>query len=79
MGFSRADHPYKVIVRGRPSPALIAAFEGFEAQDFDLGLTHLVGLVPDQGVLFRLLRLLRDLNIELVSVNPVCENIIDPT
>ena len=71
--------PYKVIVRGRPSPALIAAFEGFEAQDSDHGLTHLVGLVPDQRILFRLFRLLRDLNIELVSVNPLCEDVIDPT
>lgn len=64
---------YKVIVRGRLSPGLVAAFEGFEAADFDQGLTHLVGLVPDQEALHRLLGLLSDLYIELVSVNPVCE------
>lgn len=70
---------YEVIVRGRLSPALVAAFEGFEAADFDQGLTHLVGLVPDQAVLHRLFRVLNDLNIELVSVNPVTEITGSPT
>jgi len=32
-------------------------------------LTHLIGRVPDQEVLYRLFGLLRDLNVELVSVN----------
>jgi hypothetical protein len=63
------SNTYKVIVRGRLSPGLIAAFEGFEAADSDRGLTHLVGLVPDQQSLHRLFGVLRDLNIELVSVN----------
>jgi hypothetical protein len=62
---------YRVTVRGRLSPGLVAAFEGFEAADFDQGLTHLVGVVPDQEILHRLFRMLNDLNIELVSVNPV--------
>lgn len=62
---------YKVVVRGRLSPGLVAAFEGFEAADFDQGTTHLVGVAPDQEVLHRLFRMLSDLNIELVSVNPV--------
>ncbi len=70
---------YKVIVRGRLSPALVAGFEGFEAADFDRGLTHLVGIVPDQEVLHRLFRVLRDLNIELVSVNPVSEKRVSST
>jgi len=62
---------YRVKVRGKLSPGLVAAFEGFEAVAFDGGLTHLVGLVPDHEVLHRLFRMLLDLNIELVSVNPV--------
>ena len=62
---------YKVIVRGRLSPALVAACEGFGAADFDQGMTHLVGLVPDQQALHRLFRVLRDLNVDLESVNPV--------
>jgi hypothetical protein len=53
------------------SPALLAAFGEFEATHFDRGRTHLIGHVPDQEGLYRLFGLLRDLNIELVSVNPV--------
>ncbi|HXN60606.1 MAG TPA: hypothetical protein VN886_09145 [Acidimicrobiales bacterium] len=60
-------------MRGRLSPGLVAAFEDFEAADVDQGLTHLVGTVPDQEALHRLFRVLSDLNIELVSVNPVSE------
>jgi hypothetical protein len=58
-------------VRGRLSPWIVAAFEGFDTAEFDRGLTSLVGLVPDQEVLHRLFRMLIDLNIELVSVNLV--------
>jgi hypothetical protein len=64
---------YRVIVRGRLSAGLVAALEGFEPADCDQGLTHLVGTVPDLEVLHRLFRMLSDLNIELVSVNPVSE------
>jgi hypothetical protein len=70
---------YEIIVRGRLSPGLVAACEGFEAAEFDQGMTHLVGLVSDQKVLHRLLRVLRDLNVELVSVNPVTEETISST
>jgi hypothetical protein len=65
---------YTVIVRGRLSSGIIAAFEGFDAADSDRGLTHLVGLVPDQEVLHRLFHVRRDLNIELISVNRVSED-----
>lgn len=64
---------FEVVVRGRLGPALLAAFGGFEAAHFDGGLTHLRGQVPDQEVLYQLFRQLSDLNIELVSVNPVGE------
>ena len=67
------NHTFEVVVRGRLSSALTAAFGGFEATHFDRGLTHLIGHVPDQEVLHRLFGVLRDLNIELVSVNPVRE------
>jgi hypothetical protein len=62
---------FEVTVRGRLSPALLAAFGEFEASRFDRGLTHLIGRLPDQEGLHRLFGVLRDLNIELVSVNPV--------
>ena len=69
-------HTFEVVVRGRLSPALLAAFVEFEASHFDRGQTHLIGHVPDLEGLFRLFGLLRDLNIELVSVNPVGEGAV---
>ena len=62
---------FEIVVKGRLSPTLAAAIEGFEVSCCDRGLTHLVGWVPDQARLHGTLELLRDLNIELVSVNPV--------
>jgi hypothetical protein len=62
---------FEVIIRGRLSPTLVAAVDGFEVSRGDHGLTHLVGSVPDQARIHSLFQLLRDLNIELVSVNPV--------
>jgi hypothetical protein len=61
---------FEIIVKGRLSPTLIAAIDGFEVSRCDRGETHLVGWVPDQARLHSTLELLRDLNIELVSVNP---------
>lgn len=62
---------FEIVVKGRLSPTLIAAMDGFEVSRCDLGLTHLVGWVADQARLHSTLELLRDLNIELVSVNPM--------
>jgi hypothetical protein len=62
---------FEIVVKGRLSPTLIAAMDGFEVKRCDLGLTHLVGWVPDQARVHSKLELLRDLNIELVSVNPM--------
>jgi hypothetical protein len=59
---------FEVVVRGRLSPTLLAAMEGFEASRCDHGLTHLIGTVSDQAQLHRLFQVLRDLNIELVTV-----------
>jgi hypothetical protein len=38
---------------------------------YEYGFTHLVGWVPDQSRLHGTLEFFRDLNIELVSLNPV--------
>lgn len=70
---------FKVIVRGRLSPALVAAFDGFEQTHFEGDMTHLLGRVPDQAALHRLFHQLLNLNIELVSVNSVCERPRDST
>ncbi len=61
---------FEIIVKGRLSPTLVAALDGFEVSRCDDGMTHLVGWVPDQAGLHSLLERLRDLNIELTSVNP---------
>jgi hypothetical protein len=61
---------FEIVVKGRLSPTLIAAIEGFEVSRCDHGASHLVGWVTDQAHLHSTLELLRDLNIELVSVNP---------
>jgi hypothetical protein len=61
---------FEIVVRGRLGPTLVAALDGFEVSRCDHGLTHLVGWVPDQARLHSVLETLRDLNIELTSVNP---------
>jgi hypothetical protein len=60
---------YEVVVKGRLGSALAAAFEGFEVTRVDHGCTHFVGWVIDQARLHSMLQRLRDLNIELISVN----------
>jgi hypothetical protein len=64
---------FEIVVRGRLSPTLTAALEGFDVSHCADGLTHLVGPVPDQARIHGLFQILRDLNIELISVNPVSE------
>ncbi len=62
---------FEIVVKGRLSPTLAAAINGFDVSHCDHGLTHLVGWVSDQARLHSTLEMFRDLNIELVSVNPV--------
>jgi len=46
---------------------------GFDARFCTDGHTHLVGTVPDQATFNRLLQGLLELDVELVSVNPVTD------
>ncbi len=62
---------FEIVVRGRFSPALMTAFGEFEVTNCTHGLSYLVGPVPDQSKLHGLFQLLRDLNIELISVNQI--------
>jgi hypothetical protein len=59
---------YEVVVKGRLSPALIRG-TGMELSSFQDGCTRLKAPGFDQVRLHTLFALLRDLNIELVSVN----------
>ena len=60
---------YEVVVRGRLGPTLVSAFEGFDVTGVEHGCTHFVGLVIDQARLHSMIERLRDLNIELISLN----------
>ncbi len=59
---------YRIVVRGELSQRYSTAFEGMalEAED---GLTTITGPVVDQAHLHGLLDRVRDLGLELVSVN----------
>ncbi len=72
-----AAETFEIVVKGRLSSTLVAALDGMEVSHSDHGMTHLVGYVPDQSRLHSLLERLRDLNIQLVSVNPV--SVLAPT
>jgi hypothetical protein len=62
---------FEIIVKGRLTPTLVAALEGFDVSRYDQNLTYLVGWVPDQARLHFVLSVLRDLNVELKAVNAV--------
>lgn len=62
--------PIEIVIKGTLSPTLEAAFDGFEVSGVEDGQTTLVGWIPDQARLHGTFQLIRDLNIELVSVNP---------
>ena len=59
---------YRIVVRGRLSPAFSSAFEGIELELLP-GATALEGNFTDQAQLYGILERLRNLGIELVSVN----------
>jgi hypothetical protein len=61
---------YEVVVRGRPSDALVRG-TGTEMVDCRAGLSRLLAVDFDQYRLHTLFELFRNLNIELVSVNPL--------
>jgi hypothetical protein len=70
-----ARHPgqhYEIVVRGRLSRRYDAAFDGVTVVPHN-GRTTLQADLADQSQLYGLLNRLRDLGIELVSVNSVTD------
>ena len=61
---------YRVVVRGRLGEHLASAFDQLELEAHN-GETSLTGTFADQAQLHGLLDRLRDLGIQLVSVNPI--------
>jgi hypothetical protein len=69
----------QIEVKGTLSQTLVAAIEGFEVSRVENGKTTLVGWVPDQTRLFSTLEVFRDLNVELISVNPGPDQPVTPS
>ena len=62
---------FEIVIKGTLSPPVAELIDGFRISRVDRGETHLVGVVPDQTKLQGILSLFGNLNIELVSVNPI--------
>lgn len=61
---------YRVVVRGRLGAHVAGAFDELEVE-WRAGESSLTGTFADQAQLHGLLDRLRDLGIQLVSINPV--------
>ena len=58
---------YRITVRGRLTKRLASAFEGLDLEP-GTGQTALIGEIRDQSHLYDVLDLVRDLGLDLVSV-----------
>jgi hypothetical protein len=70
MNDSTQPRRYRVVVCGRLGEHIAAAFDELELES-QAGESSLTGTFADQAQLHGLLDRLRDLGIQLVSVNPV--------
>jgi hypothetical protein len=59
---------FEVVTKGRLSPALMISLHEFDLVRVEDGRSYLVGTVPNQAVLHAMLNVLRDLNVELISI-----------
>lgn len=69
-----SSHIMEVVVEGRLGNELIASLPGFDVETGDDGRSRIVGAVSDQAELLGLLDLFAELNIEVISINPVAPN-----
>jgi hypothetical protein len=65
------NQQYEIVFQGHLSPRLSVIFEGMEVSYLTNGKTRLVGSLPDQSALYGLLVRLRDLGIQLISINSI--------
>ena len=61
---------YRIVVKGRLSESFVSVFEGLDAEPL-AGQTALEGDFTDQSQLHAVLERLRNLGVELVSINAV--------
>jgi hypothetical protein len=62
---------FEVVTKGRLTPALVISLHGFDLVRVEDGRSYLVGTVPNQAVLHAMLNVLRDLNVELISIQAI--------
>jgi hypothetical protein len=62
---------YEVVTKGRLTPPIVCGLAGFDLVRVRDGMSYLVGTIPDQAGLFDMLKVLRDLHVELVSIETV--------
>ncbi|MET4636821.1 hypothetical protein [Mycetocola sp. 2940] len=70
-GRAVTSESFEIVIKGTLSEPVADLIDGFEISKVEHGETHLVGFVPDQTKLQGILTIFGNLNIELVSVNPV--------
>jgi hypothetical protein len=66
-----SSQTYEIVTKGRLSPALVNGLGSFDVVRVEGGRSYLVGTVPDQARLHELFKVLRDLNVELISIDVV--------
>ena len=62
---------YAILIKDQMTSSLLDLFEGFTITQTASGETLLTGPVVDQSALHGLLAKIRDLNLTLISVNPI--------
>ena len=67
------SEPFEIVIKGTLSDPVAELIDGFRISKVERGETHLIGAVPDQARLQGILTIFGNLNIELVSVNPIEE------
>jgi len=72
-GQPQTEERYEIVVRGRLSERYGTAFDGMTLEPRS-GQTTLSGAIADQAQLYGLIIRLRDLGIDLISVNPARAN-----
>jgi len=58
----------EILVRGQLHPRWLAWFQGMQAENTTSGSTRLTGVLADQAALYGVLAQIRDLGLELISL-----------